>query len=619
MDIRKYLLDSSILYYKHLDDNNLGIDEIKILAHHLSSNQIHLLIDKAIIATEYLNLFINDKEVDISESSIFNKRTKTLIIRLSDENISNIKSSCNVEKDIKDLHIHICREIQNKNIYENIESYEFFRKYNIAKKHEFINAMIEHGKTSLDIESLLKKFFTLTNFIQTIKLYSDLKFLVSNMRDFCLNTLEEVKIPTTKPLALTVEIPSYVNEQQRLAIKEIFSNPISYVWGISGSGKTQVVLYLSALNIILQDKKLLILAPTNTALEQILSALIKECDKRVPKIDRKIFLRLGMASFDFVSEFPEVCTHSDDDEGRLFSYNDLKQRMQEAKVIAATLDTFIMKIATLSSLEFSHIFLDECAFSPLIKLIPPLSFNVPITLLGDHKQLMPICLMDENKIRNHAKEVCVWNLNTLFIEELLKNPQYLHLKRNQDDIEFEKLAHFKLNVTHRYGNNLAKILDSHIYFNGLIGKGEEIDIYYVDTADKYGYESGNENHGEAVAISNIVRNLSKNKDYAILTPFRNQCALLISHKLPYSRVLTIHKSQGKEFDLVILSPVKFSQYMTDSNNRIALFTLNVAVSRAKRHIIIVCDYALWIRKDGQFINSLLKIAKPYNTTMKGFL
>ena len=76
-------------------------------------------------------------------------------------------------------------------------------------------------------------------------------------------------------------------------------------------------------------------------------------------------------------------------------------------------------------------------------------------------------------------------------------------------------------------------------------------------------------------------------------------------------VMTIHASQGQEFDTIIFSPVKLHYHLTDSNKNEALYALNVATSRLKKTLILVCDYRYWIRQEGQFLTQLLKQAAPY--------
>ena len=109
--------------------------------------------------------------------------------------------------------------------------------------------------------------------------------------------------------------------------------------------------------------------------------------------------------------------------------------------------------------------------------------------------------------------------------------------------------------------------------------------------------------------------LAKHLDFAILTPFVNQRQLilrLMPALFAKDCVFTIHSSQGQEFDYVIFSPVILHYYLNNSNNQNALFALNVALSRARLGIILVCDRAYWLNQRGQFLSDLMRIAQPFN-------
>lgn len=584
--LQSYLLQGATRYLEYLEQENKGLEEIHITQVRIEKHDTLLLeLDRILFSTDYLQLYIKDYVIDIDalEEKSFSELTKTLRLKLSDS-----------------LLIGLANTIAHDN--EEIKINQ--------------NSILSHVLGE-DYKKEVPKY---------LRLFNDLKFLVKNIKDFCSQDSLHLALPQTKPIPLKITLDSHINNDQQEAIKGVFTHSISYVWGISGSGKTQVVLFNCLLNLITQNKKTLILAPTNTALEQIFIALITQGDKK--GLMRHKFLRLGMPSSDFLQKFPDVCLQTDERESReneenalnLFKPQTLKERLQECDVIGVTLDSFVKRYNQLSELKFAHVFLDECAFSPLIKLIAPLTLNTPITLLGDHKQLMPICHMQDSDIQNTHFEVCVWSLNTLFLEMLFKNHAMLHTQHNYDDIVFNTIAHYKLTTTHRYGNNLALILDKHVYHNGLRGEGLPTEIYYIDSAKfgpNYQYNPQNprnENMGEANAIAALTYMLTD--DYAILTPFRDQQKLLISKHISRHNIFTIHKSQGKEFDTIIFSPVKFSKYMTDSHNKAALFALNVAISRLKNRLIIVCDYAFWIRKQGQFITTLLQNAKSYPLAYK---
>ena len=112
------------------------------------------------------------------------------------------------------------------------------------------------------------------------------------------------------------------------------------------------------------------------------------------------------------------------------------------------------------------------------------------------------------------------------------------------------------------------------------------------------------------------------EDYCILTPYLKQVALLQTRMQNASReerITNIHKSQGREWDTVILSVVdgnNIKPWFTDSINLISqgLYVLNTAISRARKKLIIVCDVKYWLSKqdaERQLISSLIKISKGF--------
>ena len=144
-----------------------------------------------------------------------------------------------------------------------------------------------------------------------IKVISDIKFLTKRVGKWYENNGSDISIPTKFPSLknnyLTIEylegkIPS---ETQKLSIKNIFTNPFSYIWGAPGTGKTQFVLAYAVLHYLKNNKRVAILAPTNNAIEQVLRGVIKMTDEA--GIDRSKIIRYGSPSRKFAEEFPEVC------------------------------------------------------------------------------------------------------------------------------------------------------------------------------------------------------------------------------------------------------------------------------------------------------------------------
>ncbi len=449
---------------------------------------------------------------------------------------------------------------------------------------------------------------------KSIRIFNDLKFLIKNLQNF-FNDTKQFILPQTPNITITqpLDFSQDINAEQKQAINNILQNPLSYIWGAPGSGKTQVVLFESLLYYIYANKPVCVLAPTNNALEQILRVLIKKFDSL--GLNREKILRLGIPTNSFLESYIEVCDPQIIQKRQaqnLFGTQNLKDRFQNALVIGMTIDGFIRRYRTLE-IEFYHLFLDECAFTPLIKALSLCTDGIPLTLLGDHKQLMPICEMPQSEIKGEKIYANLFNLSALFLEEFFSEPlnasSKIFSKSQFSPIKHRQTISTKLLNTHRYGDNLAKILDKHIYHIGLCGKSERTEIYFIDCGKCA--LSDKSNLKEAQMISLLYQEL-KNDDIAVITPFVNQRRLLHRCGIPYKALWTIHSSQGQEFHSVIFSPVMLHYHLTNSHNLNALHALNVAMSRIKNRLIIVCDYYYWIGFKDQFLSDILRIAKPYN-------
>lgn len=447
---------------------------------------------------------------------------------------------------------------------------------------------------------LILKFNTPEFYKESFLLKSDLKFLIKNVEHFF--SSQQVALPTKSPSSPCLDnlLPD-LNDEQKRAVIRIFSHPLVYVWGPPGSGKTQRVLFQAIQKLLEQDKKIALIAPTNNALEQAIKALIIKFDEQ--GISRENILRLGIPTLDFSLRYPELCEKTKK-ENNLFSVNS-KQRIKECNVLAMTLDGFISRYGSLE-VEFDHVFLDECAFATLPKVCSLCACQAPITLLGDHKQLQPVCEISESEKQKDG-ELKIWGYSGIYLEHMFTERLF------EDKLDFQYTKAVILKHTHRYGNNLASILNACIYKNGLKGGNQESGLFFLDVG---GVESQNIKHNQEKNIApnevvGVKQIYNSRYDWAVITPFVNQRKILIRNGLPYDRVFTIHGSQGQEFDGVIFSPVTLSFYLTDSYNIQALYALNVAISRMKKKLVIVCDYAYWIAQEGQLIQKLLLGSKPY--------
>ena len=549
---KSVLLNASRIYYEYLDSHHLGLEELKI-------NSIAFIYDKTNEANYEMLLSVKATFVNADSLVLCFKDT---FLEISEANGLEL-----IDYDEKSQTFRI--GFASSNLYKDFQKNQ-----------------------------------------SQIKIFTDLKFLIKNLENFFLDS-HSFQLPSLAAKK-SHTLRESISDEQKEAILNILNHPLTYIWGPPGSGKTQVVLFESLLYYINHNQPVCVLAPTNNALEQILRALIRKFDEL--GLNREKLLRLGMPTNAFLESYIEVCDPQITQKKQkqsLFGAQNLKSRLNEALVIGMTIDGFIRRFKTLD-VKFKHIFLDECAFTPLIKRATLFTQGIPLTLLGDHKQLMPICEMPQKEIHGDKAYANLFNLSSLFLEELFEEPitkDSAILSKTQFSPAIHK--HTKISnliKTHRYGNNLAKILDKHIYHNGLCGNQSQTQLLFVDCgrtppADKT-------NLKEAQMVAKIYQQL-KNEDIAIITPFVKQKKLLNECGIPYKFLWTIHGSQGQEFDSVIFSPVALHHHLTNSQNLNAAYALNVAISRIKKRLIIVCDYAYWIKFQNQFLSDILRESTPF--------
>ena len=292
-------------------------------------------------------------------------------------------------------------------------------------------------------------------------------------------------------------------------------------------------------------------------------------------------------------------------------------RIETAKILAMTPYILMARRQALivdgRLCAYDHIFVDEVGYCNLIQTMPVFACGIPVSMLGDHMQLPPVCELDKDLITDFLANPCddlymkysyMWDQSALNIESFLfgeeEETQTDYLEEREP--RFSKTRMVKLTKTHRFSDNLARILDDSVYRNGIEGIGEEpisIECYDIigDSSDK------RVNNAEAEAVAKFVEeNKDELGDFAILTPYRDHKKrlekLCKGHK---DYVLTIHSAQGREWDTIIISvcdnrhssrevPFRFTSSIAPNTG---LKVMNTAVSRAKKRIILFCDHEFW--------------------------
>lgn len=312
-----------------------------------------------------------------------------------------------------------------------------------------------------------------------------------------------------------------------------------------------------------------------------------------------------------------------------FKEGDGSATVGDSKIVAMTPYVFMARFCPNGvmaegriPLDVDHIFIDEAGYCNLIITMPFFTNGVPITLLGDHMQLPPVCEIDRELLTEAIKDdgrlrySFLFDMSSRYAEMFFTNDISYLASAYRDCLDplFTDTKQEDLTYSHRFGKNLAEVLDQMVYMNGITGVADSplsvkvIDVRYFDKADR-------SNPGEAIAIKKYLEGREGGiLDFIILTPYSKQL-FTIEKTLPLEfkgSILTIHKSQGREWDTVIISvsdnrlPVRNVPYRFTSTSTLeGLQVINTAVSRAKKELIIVCDYEFWADKNEELIGRLV--------------
>lgn len=270
----------------------------------------------------------------------------------------------------------------------------------------------------------------------------------------------------------------------------------------------------------------------------------------------------------------------------------ISEIMEDADLIAATAISSCHYF--LEDIYFDVMIMDEASQVASFMSLLPLSKCKKFILVGDNKQLQPI---EEEDI---SKEMNLSLFNRLFemypsISTLLLIQYRMHktIAKIANEIFYEG----KLKTSERVAEKILNLKKGkHQFLN------PKIPVVFIDTSKSEYYEeevgSGCSNIKEAEYIAYIVslfiENKIKKENIGIITPYVKQKLLIEKFlediKIKDVEVNTVHKFQGREKDIIIMSFARskkysFPQYKLKFIENETL--VNVAVTRAKRKLILV--------------------------------
>jgi ATP-dependent RNA/DNA helicase IGHMBP2 len=426
---------------------------------------------------------------------------------------------------------------------------------------------------------------------------------------------------------------SRLNESQQQAVTAITKNEhITIVHGPPGTGKTTTLIEAIA-QLIKAGEKILVSAPSNTAVDNISKGLIAQGITllrvgNTSKVDETIFshtpegklansrqqkeikqLKIRAEEFRKMALKYKKSFGKAEREQRNLLFKEVKNIRTEIKKLQAYNEEKLFAEAQVISgtpiglydakirhFNFHTLVIDEAGqcIEPLAWCIFPLAEK--IVLAGDHFQLPPTVVSNE--------------------------AARLGFNRSILEISIAKVpAVFLLNTQYRMRQAIAGFSGDYFY-KGLLQTAAHltntgIHIYFIDTAGSgFNEEHGSDgmslqNEGELRIVQKLIgTELLDPLKTAFISPYAGQVTAAREALPANMRTSTIDSFQGQEKDVIILSLVRSNDdgdigFLKDYRR------MNVAITRAREKLFVIGDSAT-IGADA-FYNSFLIYIEKHGT------
>ncbi|XP_055947558.1 DNA replication ATP-dependent helicase/nuclease DNA2-like [Argiope bruennichi] len=379
--------------------------------------------------------------------------------------------------------------------------------------------------------------------------------------------------------------------QQRVVLKALMAEDYFIIKGMPGTGKTSTIVALVRL-LSSMGISVLLTSYTHSAIDNILLKLQ----------DHMSFVRIGhearihqtLKKFSFESLTKDFTT-----------VDQFKSFMTQQMVVAAT--CLSVSHAIFKIKKFDVCIVDEASQINQIACIGPLFHAKKFILVGDEKQLPPLVVNEKAREKGMQESLLERLSNSDNCMELI-----IQYRMNKEIMRFcneltyngvlqcgsEDIATTVLNLdglTNSMNSTpswIIQTLESDLEKSVIFINTDQMNLSHSERAQDM-------NEFEVNLVQAILQVLLKCKisewDIGIITPYRRQVDL-IENKLRKMNVNnlevnTVDQYQGRDKDVIIISCVKCNKSTSDSEKKGIIINdekrLNVAISRAKRKLIII--------------------------------
>ena len=499
--------------------------------------------------------------------------------------------------------------------------------YESAKKH------FKNGIYQIQLKESIKNY---ERILKGLKNFSKKNLMNENITQMLLGQNPDLKMNIRKEnIGDVLLIPKLkeenikLNEAQETAIKNALMFHLSEVIGPPGSGKT--LLLVNLVYNVLQKKasseKILICAPTNKAIDNIIILLkkfefekfvrvlspAKELSEDLDTSNSVHKLALGRINANpkkykdlkqLIEKKEQNCILSDSD------YKKYKKHMEdiegeiieEADIVLSTINNSADE--RLKNYYFSYVLIDEAAQALEAETLLPLIHQAQmVVLIGDDKQLGPVV---------HSKEAKSKGLGMSLFERihLLYNGEPFITLLNEQYRMNEKLYEFPNRKF--YENKMISkrnILPDENIMNNLPFPKKDFPSFFINVSGAEETENKSYfNSQEVLSVFKCVNELNKNKvefrNIGVITFYSAQKQRLYEkfytkEKYQELKIDSVDGFQGMELDYIILSTVRSNlegiRGFLNEEKR-----LNVSLTRARKGLILVGDAKCLAKRPGIF-------------------
>ena len=453
---------------------------------------------------------------------------------------------------------------------------------------------------------------------------------------FIFDDTDDIKKVSHQPVPLSYF--DRLDRSQKKAFLAAIDTDFSLIWGPPGTGKSFTLASIIYALYQLREGRTVVCCLSNVAVDQLLCKLLdiidsegltikpgniyragRSMDSRViatdylfPKDEKTLSLRNRIKQNQSrILRLKERKLEKSEDSIILKAENkELREELKahteflvkSSRLVFSTISNFILSTSLYES-RFDNLIVDEASMMAMPSLLA-LGHKISkrIILVGDFQQLSPISIVKDDLLMDSVFEMSRVNIRNTSHPAL---NQLLNQRRSN-----EKIVDL-INRTFYEGKLIPTAKHNEEIINSSPFPGRVIALQKVtDGAVRYTKGGTRQNKVFAESVMNILDELNKNEEsnfsIGIITPYRGQVSLLraLMYERKYDedfnkriKIGTIHTFQGSECDLIIFDMVDCPVLENGRSNTIGrLYSgnegerlLNVAVSRARHKLIVVCD------------------------------